>query len=39
VARVAATLQAELGWDETQLREQLDAWRAEARAEGVVGNA
>jgi glycerol-3-phosphate dehydrogenase len=39
VARVAAALQAELGWDEAQLRAQLDAWGAEARAEGVVGSA
>ncbi|MBW3653855.1 MAG: hypothetical protein KY433_09745, partial [Actinobacteria bacterium] len=39
VGRVAAALQAELGWDEAQLRAQLDGWRAEARAEGVVGSA
>jgi glycerol-3-phosphate dehydrogenase len=39
VDRVAATLRDELGWDETRLCEELDAWRAEARAEGVVGTA
>src|SRR5215218_6318813 len=35
VRRVAQALQAELGWDETGLREELDAWGAEARSEGV----
>ncbi len=39
VQRVAATLQAELGWDDGDLRTQLDAWSAEARADGVVGSA
>ena len=39
VQRVAAALQAELGWDEEQRRAQVDAWAAEARAEGVVGSA
>jgi glycerol-3-phosphate dehydrogenase len=39
VRAVAGTLQAELGWTEAQLREELSAWRAEARAEGVVGSA
>src|SRR5215218_8859478 len=39
VRRVAQALQAELGWDETGLREELDAWGAEARSEGVVGSA
>ena len=37
--RVAGALQAELGWDQAQLRAQLDGWHAEARAEGVVGSA
>ena len=37
--RVAAALGAELGWDEAQLRGQLDAWEQESRAEGVVGTA
>ena len=37
--RVGATLGAELGWDEAQLRGQLDAWEQESRAEGVVGTA
>jgi len=39
VARVAAALAVELGCDDAQLRVQLDGWRAEARAEGVVGSA
>lgn len=39
VQRVAATLAAELGWGEGDVRAQLDAWAAEARAEGVVGSA
>ena len=39
VQRVAAVLQAELGWDEARLREEVAAWSAEARAEGVVGSA
>ncbi len=37
--RVAAALQAELGWDERALRGRLDGWSCEARAEGVVGSA
>jgi glycerol-3-phosphate dehydrogenase len=37
--RVAAALAAELGWDERETAAQLDAWRAEAAAEGVVGTA
>ena len=38
-ARIAATLAAELGWDAAQRAEQIEAWAAEARAEGVVGSA
>ena len=37
--RVGAALAAELGWDEAELRRQLEAWAQEARAEGVVGTA
>ncbi|MEA2224575.1 MAG: hypothetical protein QOH83_2951, partial [Solirubrobacteraceae bacterium] len=37
--RVAATLAAELGWDDRERDRQREAWRAEARAEGVVGSA
>ncbi|MDP1850010.1 MAG: glycerol-3-phosphate dehydrogenase C-terminal domain-containing protein, partial [Solirubrobacteraceae bacterium] len=37
--RVGETLGAELGWDEAGLRDQLEAWAQEARAEGVVGTA
>ncbi|HVF77300.1 MAG TPA: glycerol-3-phosphate dehydrogenase/oxidase [Solirubrobacteraceae bacterium] len=36
--RVAAALQVELGWDEEQRQAELEAWGAEARAEGVVGS-
>ncbi len=39
VERVAATLAAELDWDEKELAGQREAWAAEARAEGVVGSA
>jgi glycerol-3-phosphate dehydrogenase len=39
VQAVAAALRAELGWDEARLREEVAAWSAEARAEGVVGSA
>jgi glycerol-3-phosphate dehydrogenase len=37
--RVAAALAPELGWDEHETAAQLEAWRAEATAEGVVGSA
>ena len=37
--RVADVLAAELGWDAGARRAQLEAWSAEARAEGVVGSA
>ena len=37
--RVGETLATELGWDETALRRQLEAWAQESRAEGVVGTA
>ena len=37
--RVGTTLAAELGWDDGELRGQLEAWAQEARAEGVVGTA
>jgi glycerol-3-phosphate dehydrogenase len=37
--RVGAALAAELGWEETRLRAELDAWEQESRAEGVVGTA
>jgi len=36
-ARVAAALAAELGWSDAATAAQLDRWRAEAGAEGVVG--
>jgi glycerol-3-phosphate dehydrogenase len=39
VARVAGALAGELGWDGDELVAQREAWRAEARAEGVVGSA
>ncbi len=39
VARVAAALAGELGWSEEATAAQREAWRAEARAEGVVGSA
>jgi glycerol-3-phosphate dehydrogenase len=39
VARVAAALAAELGWDEAALAEHVERWRSEAAAEGVVGTA
>jgi hypothetical protein len=38
-ALVAGVLAVELGWDERERATQLDGWRAEACAEGVVGNA
>jgi glycerol-3-phosphate dehydrogenase len=37
--RVADALAPELGWDEAAVAAQLEAWRAEAAAEGVVGSA
>ena len=39
VARVAGALAHELGWDADEAAAQREAWRAEARAEGVVGSA
>ncbi|HTN23876.1 MAG TPA: glycerol-3-phosphate dehydrogenase C-terminal domain-containing protein, partial [Solirubrobacteraceae bacterium] len=39
VARVAGALAGELGWDGEEVAAQREAWRAEARAEGVVGSA
>jgi glycerol-3-phosphate dehydrogenase len=39
VARVADALAGELGWSAEETAEQREAWRAEARAEGVVGSA
>ncbi|HWC25329.1 MAG TPA: glycerol-3-phosphate dehydrogenase/oxidase [Solirubrobacteraceae bacterium] len=39
VRHVGAALASELGWDERELGAQLEAWHAEARAEGVVGSA
>jgi glycerol-3-phosphate dehydrogenase len=39
VGRVAGALAAELGWDERETAAQVEAWRAEAAAEGVVGTA
>ncbi|MEA2149974.1 MAG: glycerol-3-phosphate dehydrogenase, partial [Solirubrobacteraceae bacterium] len=39
VARVADALAGELGWDADEVAAQREAWRAEARAEGVVGSA
>jgi glycerol-3-phosphate dehydrogenase len=39
VARVAGALAGELGWDAGEVAAQREAWRAEARAEGVIGSA
>ncbi|MEA2242299.1 MAG: glycerol-3-phosphate dehydrogenase [Solirubrobacteraceae bacterium] len=39
VARVADALASELGWDAAEVAAQREAWRAEARAEGVIGSA
>ena len=39
VARVADALGRELGWDAGEAAAQRGAWRAEARAEGVIGSA
>ena len=39
VARVAASLADELGWDEAALAADVERWRSEATAEGVVGTA
>jgi len=39
VARVAAALAPELGWDERALAAHVERWRVEATAEGVVGTA
>jgi glycerol-3-phosphate dehydrogenase len=39
VGRVAAALAAELGWTAEQAATEREAWRSEARAEGVVGSA
>jgi len=39
VARVAEALAGELGWSAEETVAQREAWRAEARAEGVVGSA
>ncbi len=39
VARVAGALAGELGWTPEATQAQCEAWRAEARAEGVVGSA
>jgi glycerol-3-phosphate dehydrogenase len=39
VARVADALGGELGWDAGEIAAQRTAWRAEARAEGVIGSA
>jgi glycerol-3-phosphate dehydrogenase len=39
VERVANALGRELGWDAGEVAAQRDAWRAEARAEGVIGSA
>jgi len=39
VARVAASLADELGWDEAALAADVERWRTEATAEGVVGTA
>jgi len=39
VARVAGALAGELGWDADEAAAQREAWRAEARAEGVIGSA
>jgi glycerol-3-phosphate dehydrogenase len=39
VTRVIAALAGELGWSADEAAAQREAWRAEARAEGVVGSA
>jgi glycerol-3-phosphate dehydrogenase len=39
VARVSEALADELGWSADEAAAQREAWRAEARAEGVVGSA
>ncbi|HUR85792.1 MAG TPA: glycerol-3-phosphate dehydrogenase/oxidase [Solirubrobacteraceae bacterium] len=39
VERVAGALGRELGWDAGEVAAQREAWRAEARAEGVTGSA
>ena len=39
VERVAGALAGELGWTPGEAQAQREAWRAEARAEGVVGSA
>ena len=39
VARLAALLGGELGWDEAALAAHVERWRTEATAEGVVGTA
>ncbi len=39
VERVAGVLARELGWDAAEVADQREAWRAEARAEGVTGSA
>ncbi|HEV7884536.1 MAG TPA: glycerol-3-phosphate dehydrogenase/oxidase [Solirubrobacteraceae bacterium] len=39
VALVAGALASELGWDAGEVAAQREAWRAEARAEGVIGSA
>ena len=36
---VASTVGAELGWDGARIRGEVDAWREEARAEGIAGSA
>jgi hypothetical protein len=35
VHRVAAVLARELGWDETRVRDEIEAFRLEAREEGL----
>jgi glycerol-3-phosphate dehydrogenase len=35
--RVAAALGRELGWDDARVAAEVDAWREEARAEGLLG--
>ncbi|HUA73787.1 MAG TPA: glycerol-3-phosphate dehydrogenase/oxidase [Solirubrobacteraceae bacterium] len=37
VERVGGTLGAELGWDRERLREEIERFRVEARAEGLLG--
>jgi hypothetical protein len=39
VKRVSEALAGELGWSADEAAAQREAWRAEARAEGVVGSA